>query len=130
MKDEKDFKIENEDDLEGMEIVTLYDEERQKEIDFEEIAAINYNDKLYVFLTPVETNEDIEEGEVVIMEAVEDENGEETLLPVTDEALLNAVFEEFQKEIDACDDEDCEECDCGCHEHEHKKCDCGCEDEE
>jgi hypothetical protein len=63
------------------------------------------------------------------MEAVEDESGEETLLPVTDEALLNAVFEEFQKELDACGDEDCEECDCGCHEHVHK-CDCGCEDEE
>jgi hypothetical protein len=130
MKDEKDFNIEEEDDLEGVEIVTLYDEEKQKEIDFEEIAAINYNEKLYVLLTPVETNDEIEEGEVLIMEVAEDESGEETLLPVTDEAILNAVFEEFQKELDACDDEDCEECGCGCHEREHNGCDCGCDDKE
>jgi hypothetical protein len=125
MKDKENFDIENEEDSEEMDVVTLYDEKAQKEIDFETIAAIDYEDKLYIFLTPVETNDEIEEGEVIIMESAEGEDGEETLLPVTDEKLLDALFEEFQKEIDACGD-DCD-CDCGCGEH--KGCDCGCEDE-
>ncbi|MDR2091647.1 MAG: DUF1292 domain-containing protein [Clostridiales bacterium] len=125
MKQDKDFNIENEDDLEGMEVVTLYDAETQKEIDFEEICAIEHEGKWYVCLTPIEESDEIEEGSVIMMEAAEDADGEETLLPVADEALLNTLFEKLQEEIGECGD-DCEECDCGCGAHEHKGCDCGC----
>lgn len=123
VKEEKakaDYEEAYDEELEGSEIVTLYDEELKKEIDFEQIAAINYKEKLYVFLTPVEPNDDIGEDEVIIMEVAEDKSGEETLLPINDETLLNEIFEEFQKEMASYD----EECDCGCGCHEH---DCGSE---
>ncbi|MDR1939770.1 MAG: DUF1292 domain-containing protein [Clostridiales bacterium] len=115
-ENKKDLEIDELDDLDGCEIVTLYDEELQKDVDFEEVAAINYNDKLYVFLTPVEPNENIEEGEVIIMEVAEDEEGEETLLAVTDEKLLDEIFDEFQKEMDEQGDDCGDDCGCGhCH---------------
>ncbi|MDR3264103.1 MAG: DUF1292 domain-containing protein [Clostridiales bacterium] len=125
MKDnEKKIEAEEFDDLEGSEIITLFDEELGKEVDFEEVAAINYKEKLYVFLTPVEPNDDIGEGEVIIMEAVENDNDdeEETLVPVTDEKLLNEIFDEFQKEMASYDDE----CGCGeCHPSHHDHDGCG-----
>ncbi|MDR3294055.1 MAG: DUF1292 domain-containing protein [Clostridiales bacterium] len=125
-KDEKkDLDIETADDLDGIDIVTLYDEDLKKEVDFEQVAAINYKEKLYVFLTPVEPNDDIGEGEVIIMEVADDTEGEETLLPITDETLLNEIFEEFQKELADYD----EECDCeDCHAHKEHDCGCGCDE--
>jgi hypothetical protein len=124
-ENEKDFDLE---DLEDSEIVTLYDEDLGKEVDFEQIAAINYKEKLYVFLTPVEPNDDIGEGEVIIMEAAEDKDGEETLLSVTDETLLNEIFDEFQKEMASYDEDG--DCGCGCGGcHEHHDC-CGHDDDE
>ncbi|MDR2047075.1 MAG: DUF1292 domain-containing protein [Clostridiales bacterium] len=124
MEEKDKFDIENEDDLEETEIVTLYDEIKGEEIDCEQIYSLIHNDKLYVVLTPVDA-EDEDEAEVIIMEAAEDENGEETLLYVNDEALLGELFDKFQSELDEdgggeCGGQDCGEC------HTHRNCDCGC----
>ena len=128
MKD-KDFEkdIELEEDLEDAEIVTLLDEETGKEIDFVTIASLEYEGKLYVFLTPEMPDENIGEDEIVIMEVVE-KDGEETLEFVEDEELLNKLFDAFQAEMDS-EDEYGDECDCDCDDCDEEcdeDCDCGC----
>ena len=131
MKDKDIIKdIEIDEELEGAEIVTLLDEETGKEIDFVTIAALEHEGKMYVFLTPETPDENIGEDEVVIMEAVADAEGNETLEFVDDEELVTKLFEMFQEEIDSEDEYcDCDECDDEeCADSEGANCGCGCKE--
>lgn len=76
-------------------IIVLIDEDGT-EIEFEYLDTIEMNGKEFVVLLPLD---DIEEGEVVILEVKEldDENVE--FLPVKDEDELMAVFEEFKERM-------------------------------
>ena len=78
------------------EVVTLVDEDGN-EVDFYEVATLDYKEKWYILLEPAEELEGFEEGELLIYELGEDEKGEETFLPVESEETLNAVFAEFEK---------------------------------
>ena len=78
--------------------ITLYDEDG-KEIEFEHLDTVSYNDNLYVVLLEVlESGE--ENDEVVIFRIEQDENDEDALVVIEDEAELNAVFEEFQNRLE------------------------------
>lgn len=116
---------ENVEIIEDDEIVTLYDDDNQP-VDFYEVAVVEYEDDYYALLEPVEEMEGIEEGEVLIFKLEEQEDGTDMFIPVDDEELLNAVFEEYLRTAEdgcGCGCEDCEdEC-----EHEHH-CHCDCED--
>ncbi len=81
---------------EGDNILTLTDEDGKEE-NFYCIAELDYEDKLYTFLQPVEASEDFDDDEVLIMEIVEGEDGEEMVLPVQDEALLSKLIDELNK---------------------------------
>lgn len=96
---EKDLDFDNED-----EIVTLTDDEGA-ERDFFVLAELDYKDKWYIYLEPVEPSEDFEEGEIIIFELGENEEGEEIFIPIEDEKLLNEVFEHFLKEMELDDAE-------------------------
>ena len=50
-------------------------------------------------MKPVEKLEDIADDEVLIYEIVE-KDGEDRFEPIEDEALLNKVFKEFEKELE------------------------------
>ena len=76
-----------------------------------------------------EEDEESEEEEVTILEIVGEE-GEEELVPVEDDKLLDEVFDEFCRVMEEDDDADEaasldtdyeEGCGCGCKNHDHKK---------
>ena len=73
-------------------ILTLTDE-NGNDVNFEYLDCIEYNGKEYLVLMP----EEDEEGEIVILEVepVDEEN--ENYLSVSDEAVLNAVYEIFKE---------------------------------
>ena len=102
------------------EIITLYDDDNNP-VDFYEVACVEYEDEYYALLQPVEPMEGLSEDEALIFKLVEQEGEESDLfVPVEDEALLNAVFEEYLKA--AADDG----CGCGCHDG---GCGCDCDDD-
>ena len=73
-------------------ILTLTDENGQ-DVDFEYLDCIDYQDKEYLVLMPV----DEISTEIIILEVepVDDEN--ENYLSVQDETTLNAVYEIFKE---------------------------------
>ncbi len=134
MADEKDINqnIDLEEDFEDEEeIITLFNEETQKEEEFRIIEVIDHDEKEYVLLNPVEPDEEIGEDEVIICEIGEDENGEGYILPVDSEETLQAIYDKYvamyeEEEGCCCDDEcDCDdECECDDKCECEKGCDC------
>lgn len=105
------------------EIVELFDESG-KAYKFAHIGGTQFDDKWYVFFLPAEEIEGLDDQSVVIFEAGEEnEDGSADLKPVSDEALLEKVYEQFcnemdeqaaaaeAAEVDGCDCEECESCD-------------------
>ena len=89
-------------------VITLYDEENNP-IDFFEIASIEYEEKFYELLQPVETIEGVDEDEAVIFEYSVDEDDEKLFKPIFDEELLESVFSLYLAAS-----ADFESCGCGC----------------
>lgn len=89
---------------EGDDIITLYNEERDVDEDFYHLATLDVDDKWFVVLKPVEKLPDIEEDEVLIYEVQEGDDGD-IFVAIEDEDLLQKVFDEFMKEMEALDDE-------------------------
>lgn len=91
-----------------------------KVLKFYHIATIEHKEKWYAFFQPAEKIDGVEPEEVVIFEIVGEE-GNESLAPIEDEALLDEVYEAFLSEMDE------DDCDCGCEgEEHHHDCNCGC----
>lgn len=73
--------------------ITLTDDDG-KDIPFEILDTIEYQERIFAVLLPFEDTED----EVVILEVIPAEDPEyDDFVSVEDEELLNAVFEEFKK---------------------------------
>lgn len=85
----------NDDDF----IVTLTTA-KGEEIDFEEIAGINYRGKYYAILRPVELLEGMEENEALVFEVYRGASGEDKFEVVLDDAIIDAVFVEYNKLLD------------------------------
>lgn len=95
--------FENDDDLEMDEeldnIIVLNDEDG-KEVQFEFLDLIEYEDEEYVVLLPVEDENEEEAGEVVILKVEDtDSEEEESYISVDDQDTLNAVFEMFKEKF-------------------------------
>lgn len=86
-------------------IITLYNEERDQDEDFYHLATLDVVDRWFVVLKPVEKLPDIEDDEVLIYEVVEGAEGD-VFAAIEDEELLQKVFDEFMKEVDALDAEE------------------------
>lgn len=68
-----------------------------EEVDFTEIATVEFEGELYVIMQPVELFEGMEEDEALVF-SVTDENDEDSRFDVvTDERIVNGVFEEYNK---------------------------------
>lgn len=77
-------------------IVVLKDEEG-KDVEFEFLDLIEYNNENYVVLLPVDEVENEEADEVVILKEEDTPEGEEeSYVSVDDEETLNKVFEIFK----------------------------------
>lgn len=75
-------------------IIVLTDEEGN-ELECDYLDTINYKGVNYVVLYPLDQDED--DGEVVILELIENEDGEEEYNTVDDEELLDEIFEEYTR---------------------------------
>ena len=81
-------------------IVTMMDEDGNEHA-FEHVDSFPFNGETYVVLIP--TEEEVEAGEadeVLIFTLHVDEEGNETLLFVEDEAELDMAFEEFKSRME------------------------------
>lgn len=86
-------------------IIVLTDDQGN-ELECEYLDTVNYKDKDYVVLYPLDQDED--EGDVIIFELVEADDGSDEYITVEDEDLLDEVFEEYMR-ITELEDEDDEE---------------------
>ena len=87
----------------GNDFVTLIDEDGN-EVEFEHIDTVEYEGVTYLAFIPAELSVE-EDAEVVIMQVVTDENGEELLEGVEDDDIADAVFNIFMERAEAEDEE-------------------------
>ena len=83
-------------------IIELTDENGET-TQFEYLATIEHEDKLYVALMLLEGAADEaseDEGEVLILEISKDENGEDVYVSVEDDAVSQQVFNKFLAMLD------------------------------
>ena len=104
--------------IDDEEIITLFDED-DNPMDFYEVAVVEYEGELYALLQPAEEIEGIADDEVLIFridsEEKDGEEDEDFFYPVEDEAVQEAVFEEYLR---ATADGDCAGCGTPCDEKE------------
>lgn len=80
-------------------IIELVDEESGESVPFEHLDTIEMDGNTYFVLTEF-FEEPAEENDVYIMTIVTDDNGEETLEIVEEQAIVMKVFEEFRERCD------------------------------
>lgn len=90
-----------EEELLEEEIVELIDDDGNV-IKFKLLDVTEYKGEKYTLLLAAEPNEEIGEDEVVIFRLNEKE---ETLEPIEDDGLLQEVFDFYQQEVEAEDEE-------------------------
>lgn len=81
--------------LEEKENIIFLEDEEGNEIPFEFVDEIEYGKEEYAILLPV--NKELEDGAVILQIDQEEDSGEEVYYSVEDEAVLDAVFQLFQK---------------------------------
>ena len=87
----------------GNDFVTLIDEDGN-EVEVEHIDTVEYEGATYLAFIPAELSVE-EDAEVVIMQVVTDENGEELLEGVEDDDIADAVFNIVMERAEAEDEE-------------------------
>lgn len=94
MEEERNDNLEN---MEEEEISTIIlTDEDGNEVEFDFLGSVEYEDSHYVVMMPSDGEED---GEVVIMQLEEGETeDEDSLLTVTDERVMDAVYAIFKEE--------------------------------
>lgn len=102
---EENIDLENIDLEENDDIVELVDDEGNA-IKFFHVATVDYENNWYVFFTPTETVEGVNNDEVVIFRLDADEEGKDVFSPIEDEELLQKVYEEYVKIMDEDEDEE------------------------
>ena len=82
-------------DPENTDNIVMYDEEGEA-LEFEQIAVLPLDGELYAILRPIdpEFEEEMDEDEALVFK-VEEVDGEDTLVLVEDDDVVDAVFEEF-----------------------------------
>ena len=73
--------------------IVLYNEENEP-VEFEQIALIPLDERDFAILRPVEAPEGMGEDEAYVF-AIEEVDGEEDLILVEDDDIVDAVFEEY-----------------------------------
>lgn len=86
----------------GSDFITVTDEDGN-DFELEHLGTLEYQDNTYMAFVPADMDEDDEDFGLILLRAIE-ENGEQLLADIDDEAELNAVYEQFMEEL--FDDED------------------------
>ena len=91
--------------MEDERIIELVDDETGETEKFIYMMTMDKEDRQFAILEPEELGED-EESEVVILEIVESGEEEYDLIPVEDDDLLEAIFNEYVEIINNDEDEE------------------------
>lgn len=88
----------NENEMEELDNIIILNDEEGKEVKFEFLDLIEYENEEYVILLPADEEE--ESDEVVILKVEDtDSEEEESYVSVDDEDVLNEVFEIFKEKF-------------------------------
>lgn len=88
----------DENEMEELDNIIVLNDEEGKEVKFEFLDLIEYENEEYVILLPTDEEEDSEE--VVILKVEDtDSDEEESYISVDDEEVLNKVFEIFKEKF-------------------------------
>ena len=68
-----------------------------KAVEFEQVALISLEDKDYAILAIVDESESDDDGDGIVFEIKEDENGNVELATVTDDEVIDAVFAVYDR---------------------------------
>lgn len=85
----------------GADLVSVVDDEGNRH-EFELVDAIETDEGRYVALLPVYENpaENLnDDGELIILEVVEEESGEEVLAPIEDDAVFDDIAGIFEERL-------------------------------
>ena len=84
---------------EELDNIIILNDEDGKEVQFEFLDLIEYDEEEYVVLLPVEAEGEESDGEVVILklEDSDEDSDQESYVGVDDEEILNKVFEIFKE---------------------------------
>lgn len=74
-----------------------------KEVEFIQIALIPIDEKVYAILQPVELFDDMEDDEAFVF-SVEDIDGEDAIVLVSDEDVVSQVFSQYYELLDQQED--------------------------
>ena len=85
--------------------IVLYNE-KDEPVEFEQVALIPLNDRVYAILKPTADVEGVADDEAFVFEVVEDEENGDSLRLVEDDKVIDAVFADYNKLLDEQDDED------------------------
>lgn len=75
--------------------IKLFNEENE-EVEFEQIALVPIEEKVYAILKPVQTMEGVAEDEALVF-GIEEIDDEDCLVIVEEDAIVDKVFEEYYK---------------------------------
>ena len=87
--------------------ITLYDENNNP-TEFEQVAVIPLDEKVYVILKPVDEIPGVGEDEALVF-VIEEIDDEDSLVLADNEEIVDRVFEEYYKLLDEYDDGEDEE---------------------
>jgi hypothetical protein len=73
--------------------IVLYDDQNN-EVEFEQIALIPVDEKIYAILRPLGGDEPLAEDEALVF-AIEEVEDEEVLIPEENEEVVDAVFNKY-----------------------------------
>lgn len=90
----------------GSDFITVTDDEGN-DFELEHLGTLERQGNTYMAFVPADMDEDDEDFGLILLRVMEDENGEQLLADIDDEAELNDVYEQFMEEL--FDDEDEEE---------------------
>ena len=79
--------------------IVLFDE-NDKEVEFEQIAIIPYEDEVYAILKPVKEMEGVAEDEAIVFLLDADDDSDDVLSVVEDDAIIDAVFDAYSQLLD------------------------------
>lgn len=88
------------DDDNDDDIITLLNKDGE-ETDFVEIAGIAYNGNFYAILQPVELLDGMDDDEALVFKVTKNADGEDNFEIELDDAIIDAVFAEYNKLLDA-----------------------------
>ncbi len=81
----------------GPDFVSVTDDEGN-EFELEHLGTLEHNGRQYMAFVPADMDEDDEDFGLILLRVIE-EDGEQLLADIDDEAELNAVYEQFMEEL-------------------------------